>query len=179
MLIYILYLQFEYQLSLFYLNSYPLSHLHLPLSISVILHLPSEIQDHIYCGHSIKTEAKVYSNSVYCQSNSDLHLGTTLTVYLNSYSPDTMTCSTLTSFHASRQPSRQPSEQPISTRLSPVPEPSPSQVPESIIDRNEAINLMLPGCQQGSPPDPNNVVIHCPNAYTVMPKKLNRNQELR
>ena len=67
-----------------------------------------------------------------------------------------MTHSTLTSFCTSMQPSRQPSKQPISTRLSPVPEPLLSQVPESIIDCYEALNLMLPGCQQGSPPDPNN-----------------------
>ena len=80
----------------------------------------------------------------------------TLTVYSNSYSIDTMTHSTLTSFHTSRQPSRQLSEQPISARLSPVPEPSPSQVFESNIDHNKAIDLVLPSCQQGSPPNPNN-----------------------
>ena len=67
-----------------------------------------------------------------------------------------MTHSTLTSFCASRQPSRQPSEPLMSARLSLVPEPFPSQVPESIIKHDEAINLMPPGCQQGSPPDPNN-----------------------
>ena len=75
----------------------------------------------------------------------------TLTVYSNSYLIDTMTCSTLTSLRASRQPSRQPSEPSISTRLSPVPEPSPSRIPESIINHDKAIDLMLPRCQQGSP----------------------------
>ena len=100
-----------------------------PLSALPTSIWPSEIQDHIYCGHSIKAEAKVRLNSIksvhhqssltspvitdntdhyqHCWSNSDLHSGTTLTVYLNSYSIDTMTCSTLTSFHTSRQPTRQ------------------------------------------------------------------------
>ena len=64
---YILYPQFEYQLSLFYLNSCLLSHLCLPPSISVSLRLHPEVQDHIYCGHSIKAEAKVCLNS----ANSD------------------------------------------------------------------------------------------------------------
>ena len=71
-----------------------------------------------------------------------------------------MTHSMLTSLRASgqfrRQPSRQPSKPLISARLSPVPEPSPSEVPESIIDHDEAIDLMPPGRQQGNPPDPNN-----------------------
>ena len=60
---YIPYPQFEYRLSLFYLNSCLLSQLHLPPSNSVFLHLYSEIQDRIYCGRSIKAEAKVRSNS--------------------------------------------------------------------------------------------------------------------
>ena len=98
---YILYPQFKYQLSLFYLNSCLLSHLHLPPSNSVFLCLPFEIQDCIYCGCSIKAEAKIHSNSIHCQSlpislaitnntshlqhhqsNSDLCLDTTLIVWL-------------------------------------------------------------------------------------------------
>ena len=85
------------------------------------------------------------------QSNTNLHSGTTLTVYSNSHTRDTMTCSTLTSFHASRQPSRKSSKPIMSARLSPVSEPSPSQVPECIINCDEAIDLMPPGCQQSSP----------------------------
>ena len=78
---YIPYLQFKYRLSLFYLNSCLLSHLrHLHL-----LRLSSEIQDRIYCGRSIKAEAKVRSNSAitdhhrHHQSKSDLCSGTILT----------------------------------------------------------------------------------------------------
>ena len=191
------------------LKSTPSSSIHLQ-SISIFLHLYSEIQDHIYCGCSIKAEAKVRSNSTHRQSlpttlvitnntghcqqhwslpttlviaNSTGHcqqhwsspintneyrssptsliqlqstFSMTLTIYSNSHLIDTMTHSTLTSFCASRQPSRQPSEPPISARLSPVPEPLPSQVPESIIDHDEAINLMLPVHQQGSSPECNN-----------------------
>ena len=44
----------------------------------------------------------------------------------------------------------------MSVRHSPVPEPLPSQVPESIIDCNEAIHLMLPGHKWGSASDPIN-----------------------
>ena len=46
-----------------------LSLLHLHPSISVFLHWPSEIKDHIYCGWSIKAEAKVCLNSIHCQSS--------------------------------------------------------------------------------------------------------------
>ena len=62
---YILYLQFKYWLSLFYLNLCLLSQLHLSPSISIFLHLYSEIQDCIYCGCTIKAEAKVRSNSAH------------------------------------------------------------------------------------------------------------------
>ena len=55
---YILYPQFKYWLSLFYLNLCLLSLLHLPPSISIFLCQPSEIQDCIYHGCSIKAEAK-------------------------------------------------------------------------------------------------------------------------
>ena len=52
----------------------------MPLKVnSVFLHLYSEIQDRIYCGCSIKAEAKVHSNSVHHQSKSDPHSGTILT----------------------------------------------------------------------------------------------------
>ena len=60
---YIPYPQFEYRLSLFYLNSCLLSHLRPTPSNSVFLRLYSEIQDRIYCGHSIKAETKVRLNS--------------------------------------------------------------------------------------------------------------------
>ena len=55
---YILSPQFKYWLSLFYLNS----GLKSPPSSFI---QSSEIQDHIYCGCSIKAEAKVYSNYDY------------------------------------------------------------------------------------------------------------------
>ena len=44
-----------------------LSLLCLPPSISVSFVQSSEIQDHIYCGYSIKAEAKVHLNSIYHQ----------------------------------------------------------------------------------------------------------------
>ena len=160
-----------------------LSFLHPPLSISVSLHQPCETQDCIYCGCSIKAEAKVHLNSVHCWSlptitghhwhhwhlwyNSNIHSGMNLTVYSISYSMNTMTCSTLTSFHTSRQPSRQPSKQPLSVRLSPVLEPPPSQIPESIIDPDEANNLMLPAHQQASPPTQTSHLTPTPSLLTV------------
>ena len=144
----ILHLQFKYQLSLFYLNLCLLSHLCLIPSTSVFLCLPSEIQDHIYCGHSTKAEAKVCSNSIISDITDPtliyIHLGMTLTVYSNSHSIDTMTHSTLTSFHTNRQPRKQLSEPLMSARHSLVPEHLSSRVLESIIDCDEAIHLMLP-----------------------------------
>ena len=65
---YVSYLQFKYQLNFFYLNQYFLSllcliHLSQSLSSSISdISNTSEIQDCIYCGHSIKAEAKVHLN---------------------------------------------------------------------------------------------------------------------